>query len=72
MPKQTVKKALKALDNLEKEILNPLKVIGTLQREISPTLLKSHYAETSAITEGKREVILSLYLAEGNFSRGKR
>lgn len=72
LPKQTVKKALKALDNLEKEILNPLKVIGTLQREISPTLLKSHYAETSAITEGKREVILSLYLAEGNFSRGKR
>ena len=72
LPKQTVKKALKALDNLEKEILNPLKVIGTLQREISSTLLKSHYAETSAITEGKREVILSLYLAEGNFSRGKR
>ncbi|SDC67451.1 hypothetical protein SAMN05660835_01209, partial [Desulfurella multipotens] len=33
-----------------------------LQREISPTFLKSHYAETSAITEGKREVILSLYL----------
>jgi len=66
LPKQTVRKALKALDNLEKEILNPLKVIGTLQREISPILLKSHYAETSAITEGKREVILSLYLVEGN------
>ena len=56
LPKQTVKKALKALDNLEKEILNPLKVIGTLQREISSTLLKSHYAETSAITEGKRKL----------------
>ena len=54
------------LIKLEKEILNPLKVIGTLQREISPILLKSHYAETSAITEGKREVILSLYLVEGN------
>ncbi|HPO79302.1 MAG TPA: helicase-related protein [Candidatus Hydrothermia bacterium] len=66
LPKQTVKKALNALDNLKKEIQNPLKVIGALQREISPTLLKSHYAGTSAITEGKREVILSLYLAERN------
>lgn len=66
LPKQTVKKALKALGNLKEEIRNPLKVIGTLQREISPILLKSHYAETSAITEEKREVILSLYLVEGN------
>jgi len=65
LPKQTVKKALNALNKLGKDIQNPLKVIGTLQREISPTFLKSHYAEPSAITEGKREVILSLYL-EGN------
>ncbi|PMP98042.1 MAG: hypothetical protein C0169_00945 [Thermodesulfobacterium geofontis] len=62
LPKKTVQKALKALSELEKDIQNPLKVIGVLQREISPTFLKSHYAETSAITEGKREVILSLYL----------
>jgi len=65
LPKQTVKKALNALNKLGKDIQNPLKVIGTLQREISPTFLKSHYAEPSAIKEGKREVILSLYL-EGN------
>ncbi|MGB9832635.1 helicase-related protein [Thermodesulfovibrio yellowstonii] len=62
LPKKTVQKTLKALNELKKDIQNPLKVIGVLQREISPTFLKSHYAETSAITEGKREVILSLYL----------
>jgi superfamily II DNA or RNA helicase/beta-phosphoglucomutase-like phosphatase (HAD superfamily) len=65
LPKHTVKKTLKALDKLGKDIQNPLKVIGTLQREISPAFLKSHYAETAAITEGKREVILSMYLTEG-------
>lgn len=65
IPKQTVKKTLSALNKLGKEIQNPLKVIGILQREISPTLLKSHYAETNDITEGKREVILSLYLGKG-------
>jgi len=64
LPKKTVQKTLKALNKLGKEIQNPLKVIGTLQRELPPAFLKSHYAETSAITEGKREVILSLYLAE--------
>jgi len=64
LPKQTVKKTRDALNKLEKEIQNPLKVVGVLQREISPAFLKSHYAATSAVTEGKREVILSLYLTE--------
>ncbi|WP_353685170.1 helicase-related protein [Thermodesulfovibrio sp. 3907-1M] len=62
LPKKTVQKTLKALNTLGNELQNPIKVIGTLQREIPPAFLKSHYAETSAITEGKREVILSLYL----------
>ncbi len=67
LPKKTVKKTLGALQELKiEEIQNPLKVIGVLQREISSTFLKKHYTETSALTEGKREVILSLYLAEGN------
>ena len=64
IPKNTVKVTLKALRKLGKEIQNPLKVVGILERHISPVFLKSHYAETSAITEGKREVILSLYLTE--------
>ncbi|MCM8809816.1 MAG: hypothetical protein NC934_06585, partial [Candidatus Omnitrophica bacterium] len=64
LPKKTVQKTLREIKKLNKEIKNTLKVIGILQREISSTFLKSHYAETSAITEGKREVILSLYLSE--------
>lgn len=64
-PKKTVRKTLEALQKLRLEdIQNPLKVLGILQMEIPSTLLKSHYAETSAITEGKREVILSLYLSK--------
>lgn len=66
IPKQTVKKTLIALNKISKEIQNPLKVIGVLQSEISSTFLKSHYAQTAAVTEGKREVILSLYLGEEN------
>ncbi len=62
LPKKTVQKSLRALHELKEETQNPLKVIGILQREISPTFLRSHYAETSAVIEEKREVILSLYL----------
>lgn len=63
LPKKTVQETLRALQELKEEIQNPLKVIGILKSEISKTFLKSHYAETSAMIEGKREVILSLYLA---------
>ncbi|MFN3740119.1 MAG: helicase-related protein [Thermodesulfovibrionales bacterium] len=62
LPKGTVQRALKALNRLKEEIQNPLKVIGILQREISQTFLNSHYAGPFALTEGKGEVILSLYL----------
>jgi len=64
LPKKTVKTALNLLNKLGREIQNPLKVIGILQKEISLTFLKTHYAETSVSTEGKREVILSLYLTK--------
>ncbi len=62
IPKKTVREALRALEKLKGEIQNPLKVIGILQREISQAFLKSHYAEFSSSTEGKGEVILSMYL----------
>ncbi len=66
LPKKTVQRVLKTLQKLNiKEIQNPLKVIGILQKEISSDFLKTHYAQTSALTEGKREVILSLYLVGG-------
>lgn len=67
LPKKTVQKALREIQELKiEEIQNPLKVVGILQREIPQALLKEHYAETTAQTGGKREVILSLYLAEGD------
>ncbi|MFN3406587.1 MAG: helicase-related protein [Caldimicrobium sp.] len=67
LPKKTIQRALESIQKLSlEEIQNPLKVIGRLQREIPFKFLKSHYAETSAHLEGKREVILSLYLTEGS------
>lgn len=64
LPKQTVKKTLKALYKLNKDIQNPLKVIGVFQKEIPSEFLEGHSAKTNASPEGKREVILSLYLGE--------
>lgn len=63
IPENTVKNTLKAFYKLKSdEMQNPLKAIGIIQRKISTAFLKSHYAQTSAITEGKKEIILSLYL----------
>ena len=64
LPKQTVKTVLKAL---EKEIkktggLNSLKALAVLQNSIPDEFLKSHIVESSAMTKGQREVILSEYL----------
>lgn len=64
LPKNTVKRILKKLIKLGNGIQNPLKVIDILQKEISSKFLESHYAETPISIEGKREVILSLYLTE--------
>ncbi len=64
LPKQTAKKTLKALNDLDNDIVNPLKVLAVLQTHISAKLLEGHYAEQNPAMLGKREVILSLYLAE--------
>jgi len=65
LPKKTVQRALKAVQKLKvEEIKNPLKVIAILQKEISPRFLENHYAEFSGKIEGKREVILSMYLTK--------
>ncbi len=63
LPKQTTKKTLKALDALKDKLVNPFKVLAVLQTQISERLLQSHYAEQNPRVFGKREVILSLYLA---------
>ena len=63
LPKQTAKNTLKALDALNDGIVNPFKVLAVLQSHIPERLLQSHYAEQNKAVFGKREVILSLYLA---------
>ena len=62
IPKQTTKKALKALNDLKSDLVNPLKVLAVLQHNIPQKFLESHYVEFSKRYSGKREVILSLYL----------
>jgi hypothetical protein len=64
LPKQTTKETLKALSNLKKELLNPLKVLAVLQTHIPERLLEKHYAEQLTSTTGKREVILSLFFTD--------
>jgi hypothetical protein len=61
LPKQTAKETLKALNELKQEVMNPFKVLATLQTHIPERLLEGHYAEYSPTIFGKREVILSLY-----------
>ena len=62
LPKQTVKKTLKALDDLQNDIIYPLKVLAVLQIHIPMKLLDAHYAELNPTVFGKREVVLSMYL----------
>ena len=62
IPKQTAKKTRKALVDLDKEVTNPFKVLGVLKLNIPDALLESHYSENISPNQGKREVILSLYL----------
>ena len=62
LPKQTAKETLKALNALNKDLLNPFKVLGTLQSHVPARFLQEHYAEQNPRSFGKREVILSMYL----------
>ncbi len=62
IPKQTAKETLKALNALKQDLINPLKVLATLQSHISERFLQQHYAEQNPSSFGKREVILSMYL----------
>jgi len=64
IPKQTIKRTIKEINNLNQDLNNPLKVLAVLQKNISTSFLESHYAEHKPNIKTKREVILSLYLAE--------
>lgn len=63
LPKQTVKTTLKALNKMGTDVYAPLKVVAVLQTNIPARLLESHYVEENPHSAGKREVILSMYLA---------
>ena len=62
LPKQTTKMALKALNELKSDMVNPFKLLAVLQSQIPAKLLESHYVEDYPRAAGKREVILSMYL----------
>jgi len=62
-PKQTNKTTLKALNEINADWMNPLKVLAVLQVNIPERLLGSHYVEENPRAAGKREVILSMYVA---------
>ena len=64
LPKNTISLTLKALEALEDEISNPLRVINTLHNVIPERLLKDHYAESNVTSSGKSEVVLSMYLKD--------
>jgi len=61
LPKQTTKKTLQELSKELKNGLNPLRILGVLQKNIPSDLLKEHITESAAQTSGPREVILSEY-----------
>ena len=69
IPRQTIKKTLKSLNNLKSDLLNPLKVLAVVKHNIPERLLLSHYAEYQHRFTGKREVILSLYLGREENAR---
>ncbi|MCA9941598.1 MAG: hypothetical protein KC418_23320 [Anaerolineales bacterium] len=64
LPKQTVKTALNQVKKISVATISPLKVLAVLQTTVPARLLESHYAEQNPRAAGKREVILSMYLAE--------
>lgn len=65
LPKQTTKITLHALNKEIAKDINLLRILSVLQTHIPARLLESHFAESGNQHTGKREVILSEYLANG-------
>lgn len=63
IPKQTIKKTTNNLLSLKGDLKNPFIVLSVLQANIPDSFLKNFYAENNSInSEGKKEVVLSMYL----------
>jgi len=66
IPKKTIQKVNQEIKKLNKEIENPLKVLTILQKEIHPSFVKDHSINVNTSKDGKREVILSLYISRND------
>jgi len=64
IPKKTIQKVNQEIKKLNEEIQNPLKVLTILQKEIHPSFVKDHSINVNTSKDGKREVILSLYISK--------
>jgi len=53
---------LQELNHELKQIINPLRILAVLQKNIALEFLQEHLSESAAQTSGPREVILSEYL----------
>jgi hypothetical protein len=59
---RALENSLEALTSLGEELLDPMKVLVTLHKNIPERLLQSHFAEQGPAVSGRREIILSMYL----------
>ncbi|WP_052296109.1 helicase-related protein [Thermodesulfobium narugense] len=67
IPKKTLTKILQSIENLKEQKVNSLKILGAIQSALPERLLKEHYSSSSSDEDisNKTEVILSMYLKEG-------
>ena len=63
-PKKTIQELRKRLDALREGMLDSSKIVGVLQKYISPQLLEEHRVDKLSSDSRKREVILSMYMTE--------
>ena len=68
LPKETIARALKALEGLGDQMIQPLKVLAALQTSIPPKLLEGHFAEHNRTSKGRAEVILSMVLLKNELA----
>ncbi|MCX8058431.1 MAG: helicase-related protein [Spirochaetes bacterium] len=63
LPKKTIDRAYNSVNKISYEdLINSLKIVNILQKEISLKLLESDYNKNNDVSNEKREVILSLFV----------